>query len=339
MNDREHEEFRVKEDCGALLDESHQAIGRTLLAIVAVVIALYFTVIRPASRQLSDVKRQLQGMQKTMKEIAGEKGTLDDTGHLLGLLSQQRRLNKAANLALSEIRSLHEQLTLESGQIQDALDALDGLATVKTHAIKVGRLSHAAEDALTTIYSLHRRLAAAGPLADKAKQSGEELLALQSELVTRTDTTDTAVDTLRRIDEVHTHIHTMGDDLDTAQQRVDDLVSLKDQVMGRTTNLADAIETLERTTDLQDQYQQLSQSFEHMRRWMLEVVLMEPTVERAVSIIRPLTELGNLRRLSSDELRHAAKAVSDHRQTQIADHIQRVPPLALDLDKEPNNTN
>ena len=93
---------------------------------------------------------------------------------------------------------------------------------------------------------------------------------------------------------------------------------MKDDVLAQNANIADAIETLERTVDLTDQYQQASKSFDTMRRWLTDVILMEPTVQRAMQTLEPISELGNLRRISQDELRKAAQVVRDMRRTEIA---------------------
>ena len=54
------------------------------------------------------------------------------------------------------------------------------------------------------------------------------------------------------------------------------------------------------------------------RTWLTELVLMEPTIRRAMESLEPLTALGNLRRVSPDELRQAARAVREHREQEIA---------------------
>ena len=96
-------------------------------------------------------------------------------------------------------------------------------------------------------------------------------------------------------------------------------------------NLSDAIETLERTVDLTQQYQEAAQSFEKVRRWMTEVVLLEPTLRRAMQTLEPITELGNLRRISRDELLQAAQVVRDMRRAEVAKRsftVKSVPEIA-----------
>ena len=50
-----------------------------------------------------------------------------------------------------------------------------------------------------------------------------------------------------------------------------------------------------------------------MRRSLIEIGMMETTVSRVSRMMKPLVELGNLRRLSDDEMRQAARSILDGR--------------------------
>jgi hypothetical protein len=104
-----------------------------------------------------------------------------------------------------------------------------------------------------------------------------------------------------------------------AKSSLDGLVTLKDNLLARTGDLADAVETLETLGDLEHQLVDSVQSFDRVRRWLVEVVLFEPAVERAVTMLKPLTDLSNLRRLNPAELRQAARTVADQRAARLAD--------------------
>jgi hypothetical protein len=104
-----------------------------------------------------------------------------------------------------------------------------------------------------------------------------------------------------------------------AKASLDGLATLKDNLLARTGDLADAVETLETLGDLEHQLVDSVQSFDRVRRWLVEVVLFEPAVERAVTMLKPLTDLSNLRRLNPAELRQAARTVADQRAARVAD--------------------
>ncbi len=55
-----------------------------------------------------------------------------------------------------------------------------------------------------------------------------------------------------------------------------------------------------------------------MRKSLLDVVLMESTVRKVAGILEPLAELTNLRRLSSEDMRQAARVIMDQRTSRVA---------------------
>jgi hypothetical protein len=117
--------------------------------------------------------------------------------------------------------------------------------------------------------------------------------------------------------------------IDPAKSSLEGLVTLKDNLLARTGDLADAVETLETLGDLEHQLVDSVQSFDRVRRWLVEVVLFEPAVERAVTILKPLTDLSNLRRLNPAELRQAARSVADQRTARVADKSAAAKPNPL----------
>ena len=69
---------------------------------------------------------------------------------------------------------------------------------------------------------------------------------------------------------------------------------------------------------MNDQFRQAASSLDQMRHWLTDVMMLEPTIRRAMTTLEPLTELGNLRRISGDELRQAARVVRDMRRAEQA---------------------
>ncbi|HQX52634.1 MAG TPA: hypothetical protein PLR25_22125, partial [Planctomycetaceae bacterium] len=59
-------------------------------------------------------------------------------------------------------------------------------------------------------------------------------------------------------------------------------------------------------------------SLEGVRRTMMDIAMMESTLGRVAQVIEPLTQIGNLRRLSDDEVREAARVILDRRVTRFS---------------------
>jgi hypothetical protein len=63
--------------------------------------------------------------------------------------------------------------------------------------------------------------------------------------------------------------------------------------------------------DVQEQMAKIALSFGRMRHWIVEILAFEPTFNRAMQTLRPLTELGNVRRMSASELRQVIRTMND----------------------------
>jgi len=83
--------------------------------------------------------------------------------------------------------------------------------------------------------------------------------------------------------------------------------------MNQTRNIADAVQTLEVLSGFQDEFVSQSQVISEMHRSLMEISLMESTLTKVSRMMKPLVELGNLRRLNEDELRSAARLILDQR--------------------------
>jgi hypothetical protein len=78
-------------------------------------------------------------------------------------------------------------------------------------------------------------------------------------------------------------------------------------------------------------------SLEGIRRGLMEFVLMENTIARAIRTLQPLLELGNLRHLDEEQLRHIARSMSAQQSTQIGkNEAERVPASKDSRNASPN---
>ncbi|HEY1066685.1 MAG TPA: hypothetical protein VGE52_11270, partial [Pirellulales bacterium] len=94
-------------------------------------------------------------------------------------------------------------------------------------------------------------------------------------------------------------------------------LGLQNKLLLQTGELPAAVETLELVGDLLGQFNEFETSFHSVRNWMTEVIILEPSIERALNVLQPLIELGQLRRLGEDELRSAARSILERREAKI----------------------
>ena len=89
--------------------------------------------------------------------------------------------------------------------------------------------------------------------------------------------------------------------------------------------MADAVQTLELLTDFRDTMHEHIGQLDRVRVKLVEFALLGTSVDRVVSMLRPLTELTALRRLNPDELRQAARVILEGRSTRISSRPGIVP--------------
>ncbi len=160
-------------------------------------------------------------------------------------------------------------------------------------------------------------LIAAQGRTESAQQASNDLIDLAQDLVSRGSDRLAARGALEGLIAIRQRLDEQAPELAVAQDRADNLILLKDKVLAQTANLAEAIETLELTTDLHEQLEKAVRSFDAMRHAVIEIMAFQPTVERALIALQPLTALGNLRHLSGGDLREVARAMRDQRKNGI----------------------
>ncbi|HET6425442.1 MAG TPA: hypothetical protein VFG20_17270, partial [Planctomycetaceae bacterium] len=107
-------------------------------------------------------------------------------------------------------------------------------------------------------------------------------------------------------------------DLEMAESNLNGLITVEKKLAGQSQSVADAIQSLEVLTAFQDEFATQIQVLGEMRKSLIEIGLMEKSVAKAVRMLEPLLELGNVRRMSDTELRNAAKVILDNRTTRVS---------------------
>jgi len=264
------------------------------------------------------MRRQLKTLEQSVWEVAGHRNSAGEANQLLSLLARQRTYAADAEASLRQIQQLHRQLIAEADKARVAVATVEQLVEIKNSALAGSEQTQAAADALQSAEDLHQRLADSMDTVTDARRASEQLLAIESDLSGSATKVEQAQETVSELLQLSKDLDGRSDNVATARTHVRDLLALKDSIISQTTNLADAIETLELTSDLSSQFHDSAASFERIRHWMVEIMTMEPLLQRAQQTLQPLTELGNLRRLSPEQLRSIARVVSGEHRTQVA---------------------
>lgn len=290
----------------------------------------YFGVARPASFELAALKKQLNAMERSVALVASHKGSLEETNHLLSVLSEQQTFTESARKSFADIQKLNSDLISESQRVQDAIAVIGQLASIKDLAIANSNHTAKATEALNATEKLQQRLIEASEISVQASRASLDLLEIQNVLLLDADKTELAKDSLNKLVEIRSTLSDETSNIEMADARLTELVSLKNSVLAGTSNIKESIETLELSRDLQDSFQEASLSFREMRIWMMEMSAMQPTFLKLQSALEPLTNLANVERMQPEQLRDFAKAFMQQSKTRLAS----VPNSGLTIDSE-----
>jgi hypothetical protein len=279
---------------------------------------VYVGIARPASMELSLIRRQMSTLEQSVWEIAGHEGTAVEGAELISVLAEQRTQLSAAKETLAAIRELNLQIAQEAQQVSVAHSALSELANLKELVIESSEDALAAADVVATSEMVCDRLAAAATKTQQALQAGDELLALSDGIINQSDNVEDARVALEGLIGIRELIDRQAPELQQTKQHVEAFVSLKDTILTESIDLADAIETVELTSDLSKQFNEAVQSFEQMRNWMIEIVASESLLDRAQTTFQALTGVSNLHNLAPVELRAIAKAMTQTGELHVA---------------------
>ncbi|HET6882114.1 MAG TPA: hypothetical protein VFI31_18255, partial [Pirellulales bacterium] len=309
MVDLQHEALAVQEETADVL----KAV-EALDALQQKVVAQYHNIVA-ARTVLDEVGRVSELARNAASQTTSAKRAIDSLAELKArALASGERVATAKRVAESWT-AIQQQLVNAAPEIERAHQVAGSWSVIQQQLISAAPEVATAEHVAGSWKSIQQHLVAAAPELDRARDVGQGLAALKDEILCGNDhrQLEEAGVALTELASIRERLQKEGGQVAPAKASLDGLVTLKDSLLNRTVDLADAVETLETLGDLEHQLVDSVQSFDRVRRWLVEVVLFEPAVERAATILKPLTELSNLRRLNPAELRQAARTVADQR--------------------------
>lgn len=299
--------------------------------------------LRSQQRQSEEARAALKQIRQFRAEVTREAGrasqALSSLQMLVALqdtLIGQRDLSGRAADALDEMAALQERMILEQTSSDDMRNAINELAAIKQLLIAesadtdwaesglrqladlkfqlIGEANGVAEarTALGDFVNLKESILEESSDLETAQAAASSLFDLKDELVIRGSNTHAARGNARRLMGLRDTLSNTVD-MQAAETNLNLLLGMKDNLSGRSHDVAAAIETLEILTDFHGELVEQVDSLQGIRRDLMEIALLESTVGRAVRIIQPLVQLGNIRRLDENDVREAARTILDRR--------------------------
>ncbi len=378
-------------------------VVRWSLVLVGIAISfLAFDILfrRPLMSELASVKRDLNSVEKNLKDLVGVKEVAWETNNLLSSLQAQKRQLESSRAALSEMREFRMSVESEAQQTSDAVASLDRIIELQKRVASQSEPVGAVEQVLSGIVQLHERLVAQKPAQEEAMANLNRIAAVHqqvreaaqdSEVASveiqklgdlRTKVLENAAgvedaqrsaadlivlkDSVRKADDVvavqesanrllalRDSLRATDDSTDQSQAHAKELLALRDELANNAedtqvaqrqwaavrrletemklagNDIAKAIETLELLTDFGSELRDQMQSLAGMRKTLTEIAMLETTVGRVMRVLEPLAQLKNLTRLNEAEVRAAARAILEQRNSKLSRHedLQPAPPV------------
>lgn len=271
---------------------------------------------------LINVERALE-ISAERATAAGEIVTRWDelAGQVIATRDQQGQVQRA----IEQIDSLQQDVValgtaadVQQADIAASRAVLTSIANLQQELIATTEGTGAARNALEGIDALQQRLVVAAAGTNAAQQSAEQLIALQQNLAS-VGNTDSSAANAERLLALHNSLSgNVGAQIEAASQNAAELVRLQQSLSGQTGQIAAGVENLDLLADFQDELALQLQKVEELRRQLTELMLLEATVAKTVTAMKPLAELGDLRRLDDADIRAAVRTMLDRHRERVA---------------------
>lgn len=306
-----------------------------LFAVTITLFTVYWGFVRPASRQLTKMRRYVTSLETSIAELNNQRVGAEATMALLEQLIQQGQLTDEATGALAVVQEFHHRVIHEASQLDSAEQALEHLADLRTEVARQSSLIDATQHALASLKELNEDVCRVSSETEEAKLAVEKLAVVRDGLIESMEQLDDVQPLISSIDVFHSRIAATRDRADSAQDALDGLINLGDQieaqaasiikaettldamvglqqkVLANTEPMATAIETLELATDVQLELRRAGDTFHGVKQMLTEMSLMQPQLDQAVQSLQPLRQLTDLRRLGIEDLRRVASVVRE----------------------------
>ncbi len=246
---------------------------------------------RFACEQLAALPQEVIACGATQQEAAEVFQQMTD---LIEQAANQDAITQEARQVQNDLMSLRDVTLAEASRLSSSRRAVEEISLLCHQVSAVGLQAVSAAGELSAVEELQQRLLENREVLEAAHQTAQHMADLNHKLANTSSSLAAGEETASR------------------------LIQLKDKLLNQNDTLIPAVETLELAGELQRQYAELRPAFEDIRRWMGEVLLLRPSFEQTVQMLRPLTELGQLRRLAPAEFRQAARVILRSRATELA---------------------
>ena len=284
-----------------------------------------------AHNSLVDSLQHQTGQMATLREQAAEFAALNNR------LNSEAESSQEAMTAIDAMAGVQNRVIEAADSTGDAVAEVARIESLRTKIISGGKHTDVADNSFDGMVALQKRVIAASSGYEEASASVENManltqrliesdkdlkvaserfdqfMGLQNRMIASAEGQEKADQTMRTLIAMKETLAGDNMKLDLAHKNLDQIAALQTKIDQQSTRVADAIDNLELMDDFHTEVDTHIHSLRNLRRTLVELAMMESTVSRVASVISPLAELGNLRRLSEREVRDAARVILSER--------------------------
>jgi hypothetical protein len=271
---------------GALrIDWKSALTGGMLVMVVA-----YVGLVAPAWRQVTALEGHVAKLAASIAALNESREGVTKATSLLERLEAQAARLAAAEATLERFETLGDRLVAQTGAVEAAGTSLDRIDELHLALVAQGGSLSEAEAALGDVEALTARADATRTVARETAATLADLDAVHEQLATGLATLDAAAPAAERLSGLATLLARRAGDAELAAERLDGLVALETGLVRLTSNLTAADAALVRLTDLVASLADASGTVGQLQRFVVDVMLLEPAIGRAMRALEPVVE-------------------------------------------------
>lgn len=267
------------------LDWKSALTGGMLVMVVA-----YVGLVAPAWRQVRALEGHVARLAASVEALNESRDGVSRATSLLERLEAQAARLAAAERTLERFETLGDRLVAEADSVEAAGTTMDRIDELHHGIVASGSAISEAEAALADIDALSVRVAATRETARETATSLVAVDAVHGQVTAAMQSLDEAAPTAERLAGMATMLADRADEAALAAVRLDGLVALETGLVKLTGQLHAADSTLLRLTDLAESLADASGTVGQLQRFVVDVMLLEPAIGRAVRALEPVVE-------------------------------------------------
>ena len=283
----------------ARMDWKSALVGGGIVMVMA-----YVGLVAPAWRQVSALEGHVAKLASAVAALNATQADVDRGSGLLASLEAQAARLADAEAMLGRVEAIEDRILDQAGRLDGAaatlariddlhgqIDGLHERIDASAGAIDSSTEAIAAVDAaLGAIDEVGDRAVATRDAARESTAALAAVDAVHEQLEAGLATLDTAALAAGRLAGLSARLAEVDGQSAEAAERLDSLLAIQDSLLATTADVAAADAALVRLTDLAESLGDASGTVGRLQRFVVDIMLLEPAVGRAVRALEPVVE-------------------------------------------------